>query len=170
MPMDEVIARVVDASRSEVFKPLYGKNMLCCWAHIHGTNILGIANVGHLTGIIANAQPVIFVPEPNKTTQFIKICNQSNIPIIFLHNVTGFMVGAKTEAQGLIKAGAQLVNAVSNSKVTHLIYHLTKVPQSVLFVERVMEQRIMLCAGGRTSLDSCLAGRLDDVVLWDQIS
>ena len=74
---------------------------------------------GYLTGIIANAQSVIFVPEANKTTQFIKLCNSANIPIIYLHNVTGFMVGAKTEAQGLIKAGAQLVNAVSNSKVAH---------------------------------------------------
>jgi len=74
--------------------------------------------VGYLTGIIANAQPVIFVPEANKTTQFIRLCNASNIPIIYLHNVTGFMVGAKTEAQGIIKAGAQLVNAVSNSKVS----------------------------------------------------
>jgi hypothetical protein len=78
----------------------------------------GFDSAGHLTGIIANAQPVIFVPEANKSTQFIKLCNSANIPIIYLHNVTGFMVGAKTEAQGLIKAGAQLVNAVSNSKVT----------------------------------------------------
>lgn len=125
MPMGEIIARIVDASRFEVFKPLYGKNMLCCWAYIHGIHRLsGIVRemliVGHLTGIIANAQPVIFVPEANKTTQFIKLCNASNIPIIYLHNVTGFMVGAKTEAQGLIKAGAQLVNAVSNSKVVPL--------------------------------------------------
>jgi len=85
---------------------------------------------GYLTGIIANAQPVIFVPEANKTTQFIRLCNASNIPIIYLHNVTGFMVGAKTESQGLIKAGAQLVNAVSNSKVgnppprNHPIYEM----------------------------------------------
>jgi acetyl-CoA carboxylase carboxyltransferase component len=108
-----------------VFKPLYGKNMLCCWAYIHGTpsatiiasRIAVLMLVGHLTGIIANAQPVIFVPEANKTTQFIKLCNSANIPIVYLHNVTGFMVGAKTEAQGIIKAGAQLVNAVSNSKV-----------------------------------------------------
>jgi acetyl-CoA carboxylase carboxyltransferase component len=90
---------------------------------------LTLANEGHLTGIIANAQPVIFVPEANKTTQFIKLCNGSNIPIIYLHNVTGFMVGAKTEAQGLIKAGAQLVNAVSNSKVSLLKRVLMKVPQ-----------------------------------------
>jgi len=119
MPMGEIIARIVDGSRFEIFKPLYGKNMLCCWGYIHGSPFLlvNVANAGHLTGIIANAQPVIFVPEANKTTQFIKLCNQANVPIIFLHNVTGFMVGAKTEAQGLIKAGAQLVNAVSNSKV-----------------------------------------------------
>src|SRR5271170_5660331 len=81
---------------------------------------LEIDRIGHLTGIIANAQPVIFVPEANKTTQFIKLCNSASIPIVYLHNVTGFMVGAKTEAQGLIKAGAQLVNAVSNSKVSSL--------------------------------------------------
>ena len=80
---------------------------------------------GYLTGIIANAQPVIFVPEANKTTQFIRLCNAANIPIIYLHNVKGFMVGAKTEAQGLIKAGAQLVNAVSNSKVYHSRNELT---------------------------------------------
>jgi acetyl-CoA carboxylase carboxyltransferase component len=121
MPMGEIIARIVDGSRFEPFKPLYGKNMLCCWDYIHGTfptlSTVELLIVGHLTGIIANAQPVIFVPEANKTTQFIKLCNASNIPIIFLHNVTGFMVGQKTESQGLIKAGAQLVNAVSNSKV-----------------------------------------------------
>ena len=80
--------------------------------------------LGHLTGIIANAQPVIFVPEANKSTQFIKLCNSANIPIIYLHNVTGFTVGAKTEAEGLIKAGAQLVNAVSNSKVTLSSKHI----------------------------------------------
>lgn len=123
MPMGEIIARIVDASRFEIFKPLYGKNMLCCWAYIHGLSLRLRYELilGHLTGIIANAQPVIFVPEANKTTQFIKLCNASNIPIIYLHNVTGFMVGAKTEAQGLIKAGAQLVNAVSNSKVPILL-------------------------------------------------
>jgi acetyl-CoA carboxylase carboxyltransferase component len=81
----------------------------------------GALIIGHLTGIIANAQSVIFVPEANKTTQFIKLCNSSNTPIIYLHNVTGFMVGAKTESQGLIKAGAQLVNAVSNSKVRKVL-------------------------------------------------
>ena len=85
------------------------------WYVLSGENEI---DVGHLTGIIANMQPVIFVPEANKTTQFIKLCNGANIPIVYLHNVTGFMVGKKTEAQGLIKAGAQLVNAVSNSKVS----------------------------------------------------
>jgi acetyl-CoA carboxylase carboxyltransferase component len=118
MPMGEIIARIVDESRFEVFKPLYGKNMLCCWAYIHGSQPPKRTNyAGHLTGIIANAGPVIFVAEAHKTTQFIRLCNASSIPIVYLHNVTGFMVGAKTESQGLIKAGAQLVNAVSNSKV-----------------------------------------------------
>jgi len=139
--------------------------------------------IGYLTGIIANAQPVIFVPEANKTTQFIKLCNQANIPIVYLHNVTGFMVGAKTEAQGLIKAGAQLVNAVSNSKVSNPP-HNTQIPclgwrmlilmgrclRSVLFVGQVMERGIMLCADVHMILDSSLHGPLDVVVSWVQIS
>ena len=108
--MLEVIARIVDGSRFETFKPLYGKNLVTCWAHIHG----------HLVGIIANQVPVILVPEAQKAVQFIRLCNANKTPIIFLHNVTGFMVGQKTERQGLIKAGAQFVNAVSNSKVPHI--------------------------------------------------
>ena len=108
--MIEIIARIVDDSRMEVFKPLYGKNLITTWAHIHG----------HLVGIIANQVPVFFVPEAQKGTQFIKLCNAQNTPIIFLHNVTGFMVGRKTEREGLIKAGSQFVNAVSNSCVPHI--------------------------------------------------
>ena len=135
MPMGEIVARIVDGSWFEVLKPLYGKNMLYAWTDSLIDMVLdpcgpcatgvGIVfgelmlMIGHLTGIIVNAQPVIFVPEANKMTQFIKLCNGSNIPIIFLYNVTGFMVGQKTEAQGLIKEGTQLINAVSNSKVTY---------------------------------------------------
>ncbi|OLL21815.1 putative methylcrotonoyl-CoA carboxylase beta chain, mitochondrial [Neolecta irregularis DAH-3] len=90
--MQEVISRIVDDSRVELFKPLYGKNL----------------------------NPVILSHEAHKGTQFIRLCNNSNTPIIFLHNVSGFMVGKKTEKEGLIKAGSLFVNAVSNSKVPHL--------------------------------------------------
>jgi hypothetical protein len=124
-----------------------------------------------LTGIIANAQSVIFVPEANKTTQFIKLCNASNTPIIYLHNVTGFMVGAKTESQGLIKAGAQLVNAVSNSKVRK-VYDGThdRFLRSVSSVAQVTGLEIMPCVDGLMILDSCFHGRLDDAVSWVRIS
>ena len=105
--MMEVIARLVDGSRIEFFKPLYGTNLTTCWAHIHG----------HLVGIIGNQQSVLFTAESKKAVQFIRLCNANNTPIIFLHNVTGFMVGQKTEKEGLIKAGSLFVDAVSRSTV-----------------------------------------------------
>lgn len=107
--MTEVIARIVDDSRFETFKPMYGPGMVCCWAHIHG----------HLVGIIANQTSVIFSQEAHKAAQFIHLNNTSNTPIVFLHNVTGFMVGKKTEQEGIIKAGSLLVDAVSRSSVPH---------------------------------------------------
>ncbi|KAG0648041.1 acetyl-CoA carboxylase [Hyphodiscus hymeniophilus] len=107
LDMMEVILRIVDDSRVEIFKPTFGKGMITAWAHIHG----------HLTGIIANQNPVILPNESDKATHFIRLCNQGRNPIVFLHNVTGFMVGLKTERAGLIKKGAQLVSAVSTSSV-----------------------------------------------------
>ncbi|KAL4767859.1 carboxyl transferase domain-containing protein [Aspergillus nidulans var. acristatus] len=108
--MLEVLLRIVDDSRLSVFKPKYGTNMINAWAHI----------LGFPVGIIANQISVINPNEAAKTAQFIRMCNQENTPIIFLHNVTGFMVGAKAEHAGIIKMGAQLVSAVSCSTVPHI--------------------------------------------------
>lgn len=111
IPFDirEVIARVVDGSRFSEFKPLYGPGLVTVFSHIHGIPV----------GIIAN-NGVFFPPEANKATQFIQLCNQKSSPIIFLHNITGFMVGKKYEEEGIIKAGARFINAVSNSQVPHI--------------------------------------------------
>ena len=108
VPFDqrEVIARIVDGSRFSEFKPLYGKTMLCGWAHIHGFPV----------GILAN-NGTIFSESANKGAQFIQLCNSSDIPLVFLQNTTGFMVGKHYEQEGIIKNGAKLINAVSNSTV-----------------------------------------------------
>ncbi|CAG7920918.1 unnamed protein product [Penicillium olsonii] len=108
--MNEVLLRIVDDSRLSVFKPKYGPNMITASAHIMGFPV----------GIVANQLSVINPNEAAKATQFIRMCNQQNTPIIFLHNVTGFMVGAKAEHAGIIKMGAQLVSAVSCSTVPHI--------------------------------------------------
>jgi acetyl-CoA carboxylase carboxyltransferase component len=108
VPFDqrEVIARIVDGSRFSEFKPLWGKTMLCGWAHIHGYPV----------GIIAN-NGTIFSDSANKGAQFIQLCNQADIPLVYLQNTTGFMVGKQYEQNGIIKHGAKMINAVSNSTV-----------------------------------------------------
>jgi acetyl-CoA carboxylase carboxyltransferase component len=102
----EVIARVVDGSRFSEFKPLYGSTLVCGWAHVHGFPV----------GILAN-NGVLFSESANKGAQFIQLCNQSDTPLLFLQNITGFMVGERYEQEGIIKHGAKLINAVSNSTV-----------------------------------------------------
>lgn len=102
----EVIARVVDGSRFSEFKPLYGDTLVCGWAHIHGYPV----------GILGN-NGILFSEAANKGSQFIQLCNQRNIPLIFMQNITGFMVGRAYEEGGIIKNGAKLINAVSNSTV-----------------------------------------------------
>ncbi|MEQ1566538.1 MAG: carboxyl transferase domain-containing protein [Myxococcota bacterium] len=102
----EVIARVVDGSRFLEFKPLYGPTLVTGWATIGG----------HRVGILAN-NGVLYTESANKGAQFVQLCNQSNTPLLFLQNITGFMVGRTAEEQGIIKAGAKLINAVSNSTV-----------------------------------------------------
>jgi acetyl-CoA carboxylase carboxyltransferase component len=108
VPFDarEVIARVADGSRFSEFKPLYGSTLVCGWAHIHGYPVGVLANNG-----------ILFTDSSNKGAQFIQLCNQSDIPLLYLQNITGFMVGTKVEQEGIIKAGAKLINAVSNSTV-----------------------------------------------------
>ena len=112
----EVIARIATASAPtngavfDEFKPLYGTSLVTGWARIHG----------HPVGILANAQGVLFSEEAQKATQFIQLANQVDVPLLFLHNTTGYMVGKEYEQGGIIKHGAKMINAVTNSTVPHL--------------------------------------------------
>ena len=112
VPFDprEVIARVVDASDFDEFKPGYGASLVTGWARVHGYPV----------GILANAQGVLFSAESQKAAQFIQLANQVDTPLIFLHNTTGYMVGARYEQAGIIKHGSMMINAVSNSAVPHI--------------------------------------------------
>jgi acetyl-CoA carboxylase carboxyltransferase component len=112
VPFDprEVIARVVDGSEFAEFKPLYGASLVTGWARIHGYPV----------GVLANARGVLFSEESQKATQFIQLANQSRTPLLFLQNTTGYMVGKDYEQGGIIKHGAMMINAVSNSTVPHL--------------------------------------------------
>jgi acetyl-CoA carboxylase carboxyltransferase component len=102
----EVIARIVDGSLFSEFKPEYGTTLITGFARIHGFPV----------GILAN-NGVLMSESSGKGAQFIELCNQQNIPLIFLQNITGFMVGKTFEEQGIIRNGAKLINAVSNSTV-----------------------------------------------------
>ncbi|CCH29810.1 carboxyl transferase domain-containing protein [Actinosynnema sp. NPDC047251] len=112
IPFDprEVLARLVDGSRFDEFKPDYGTSLVTGWADLHGYPI----------GILANARGVLFSEEAQKATQFIQLANAKDTPLLFLQNTTGYMVGAQYEQGGIIKHGAMMINAVSNSKVPHL--------------------------------------------------
>ncbi|MBX3032621.1 MAG: methylcrotonoyl-CoA carboxylase [Bdellovibrionaceae bacterium] len=108
VPFDvrEVIARLVDGSRFHEFKPLYGKTLVTGFAHIHGMPV----------GILAN-NGVLFSESALKAAHFIELCEQREVPLIFLQNITGFMVGKKYENEGIAKHGAKMVMAVSNARV-----------------------------------------------------
>jgi acyl-CoA carboxylase subunit beta len=112
VPFDprEVIARIVDGSDFDEFKPLYGTSLVTGWASLHGYPI----------GVLANARGVLFSEESQKAAQFIQLANQIGVPLLFLQNTTGYMVGASYEQAGIIKHGATMINAVSNSRVPHL--------------------------------------------------
>ncbi|MFD4671174.1 acyl-CoA carboxylase subunit beta [Lentzea sp. NPDC058450] len=112
VPFDprDVIARLVDGSHFDEFKPLYGNSLVTGWARIHGYPV----------GILANARGVLFSEESQKATQFIQLANQSDTPLVFLQNTTGYMVGAQYEQGGIVKHGSMMINAVSNSRVPHL--------------------------------------------------
>jgi acetyl-CoA carboxylase carboxyltransferase component len=111
VPFDvrEILARVVDGSRFEEFKELYGTQLVCGWASLGGYPIGVVANNG-----------ILFSEEAQKGAQFIALCNRTDTPILFVQNITGFMVGTRYEQGGIIKDGAKLINAVSNSTVPHL--------------------------------------------------
>jgi acetyl-CoA carboxylase carboxyltransferase component len=108
VPFDarEVIARIVDGSRFLEFKPLYGPTLVTGWAEIGGQRV----------GILAN-NGVLHSESAEKGAQFVQLCNQSGHVLLFLQNITGFMVGQAAEERGIIKAGAKMINAVSNSAV-----------------------------------------------------
>lgn len=107
--MREVIARVVDGSRFEEFKPLYGPTLVCGWASVHGFPI----------GILGN-NGALFSESSEKAAQFIQLCNQIDVPLLFLHNITGYIVGTDFEQGGITKNGSKMINAVANSTVPHI--------------------------------------------------
>jgi len=112
IPLDprEVLARVLDGSRFDEYKPTYGTSMVAGFGEI----------MGHPIGVLANARGVIFSDEAKKAAEFIQLANQIDTPLLFLQNTTGYMVGREYEQGGIIKDGAKMVNAVTNSKVPHL--------------------------------------------------
>ena len=110
-PVDvrDIIARVVDGSRFEEFKARYGATIVCGWASVHGYPV----------GILGN-NGVIYPRAAEKAGQFIQLCNQIDVPLVFIQNITGYMVGKEAEAEGIIKKGSQMLNTVTNSTVPHL--------------------------------------------------
>jgi acetyl-CoA carboxylase carboxyltransferase component len=112
VPFDprEVLARVVDDSDVDEYKDRYGTSLVTAWAELHG----------HPVGVLANHRGVLFGEEAKKATEFILLANQSDTPLVFLQNTTGYMVGTAYEQAGIIKDGAKMINAVANSTVPHL--------------------------------------------------
>jgi acetyl-CoA carboxylase carboxyltransferase component len=110
----EVLARVTDGSRFDEYKPRYGTSLVTGWASVHGYPV----------GVLANARGVLFSEEAKKATEFILLANQSDTPLVFLQNTTGYMVGAQYEQGGIIKDGAKMINAVTNSAVPHLTINM----------------------------------------------
>ncbi|MFQ5639317.1 MAG: acyl-CoA carboxylase subunit beta [bacterium] len=110
LPYDirEIIARIVDGSRFLEFKRDYGATLVTGHAHINGYPVGLLGNNG-----------VLFSESANKAAQFIQLCNQSRTPLIYLQNITGFMVGTKAEREGIIKHGAKMINCVATSTVPH---------------------------------------------------
>lgn len=104
--MREALARIVDGSRFQEFKANYGKTLICGFARFHG----------HLAGILAN-DGILFSESALKGAHFIELCCQRGIPLVFLQNITGFMVGKRYENEGIAKNGAKLVTAVSTANV-----------------------------------------------------
>jgi acetyl-CoA carboxylase carboxyltransferase component len=128
--MREIIARLVDGSRFEEFKPEFGKTLVTCFARLGGFAVGIVANHGNPVkramplDHLGRRQPpqtqignVIYSDSANKATHFIMLCNERLIPLVFLHDVTGFMVGKQAENNGIIQDGAQFVNVQANSVV-----------------------------------------------------
>ena len=116
----EIIKRLVDDSEFEEYKAGYGKTIITCYARIDGWAVGIVANQRKLVKTKKGEMQfggVIYNDSADKATRFIANCNQKKIPLVFLQDVTGFMVGSKSEHGGIIKDGAKMVNAVSNSVV-----------------------------------------------------
>ena len=116
----KIIKRLVDESKYEEYKAKYGMSIVCCYARIDGWSVGIIANQREVIKTKKGEMQlggVIYSDAANKATRFIANCNQKNIPLVFLQDVTGFMVGSRSEHEGIIKNGAKMVNAMSNSVV-----------------------------------------------------
>lgn len=109
IPIREVLARILDGSRFSEFKPLYGPMLVTGWGSLGGYPIGVLANDG-----------ILFSAEAQKGAHFIQLANARDSPLLFVQNITGFMVGSSAEHGGIIKDGAKMINAVSNSAVPHL--------------------------------------------------
>jgi acetyl-CoA carboxylase carboxyltransferase component len=116
VPFDprEILARTVDDSDFDEYKPLYGTSLVTGWAQIHGYPV----------GVLANHRGVLFSEEAKKASEFILLANQTDTPLVFLQNTTGYMVGKEYEQGGIIKDGAKMINAVTNSAVPHLTINM----------------------------------------------
>jgi acetyl-CoA carboxylase carboxyltransferase component len=116
VPFDprEVIARVADGSRFSEYKPRYGTSLVTGWSSVHGYPV----------GVLANERGVLFSEESKKASEFILLANQSDTPLVFLQNTTGYMVGTRYEQGGIIKDGAKMINAVTNSTVPHVTVNM----------------------------------------------
>ncbi|MFI1112452.1 acyl-CoA carboxylase subunit beta [Streptomyces physcomitrii] len=116
VPFDprEVLARTVDGSEFDEYKPGYGTSLVTGWAQLHGYPV----------GVLANHRGVLFSEEAKKAAEFILLANQTDTPLLFLQNTTGYMVGTSYEQGGIIKDGAKMINAVTNSTVPHLTINM----------------------------------------------
>jgi len=116
IPVDprEILARIVDGSRFSEYKGRYGTSLVTGWASIHGFPV----------GVLANHRGVLFSEEAKKASEFILLANQTDTPLIFLQNTTGYMVGTTYEQGGIIKDGAKMINAVANSAVPHFTINI----------------------------------------------
>jgi 3-methylcrotonyl-CoA carboxylase beta subunit len=126
--MTEILARIVDDSRFDEYKPEYGKTLICGYARIGGFAVGIVANQklhAHQTDHEGHKRVefggVIYTESAEKAARFIMDCNQNLVPLVFFHDVNGFMVGRDAEWSGIIKAGAKMVNAVSNSVVPKIV-------------------------------------------------
>ena len=116
VPFDprEILARTVDGSEFDEYKPLYGTSLVTGWARLHGYPV----------GVLANHRGVLFSEEAKKASEFILLANQTDTPLIFLQNTTGYMVGTDYEQGGIVKDGAKMINSVTNSTVPHLTVNM----------------------------------------------